>query len=254
MPHRSALPHEQGAARRFPSRWLLGGLCMAASAFILAAVQEPGMPAPPPVMDVPNPIVISNGTATIFVPPATVQFTMRYETTGATFEEAMGATEKFRDQVRAAFDEKQLKPIDLTFSGPSLTDINLKRIQITVQCVFPMAPYARQDTGPMEFAKFCDTMVALAKTLGLPIEGPLFKAEDENSTADSAVNTAAENAYAPAAAAATALHSAIASVDSIEIQSIEWNTKPGAPEPAPSLREIACQAKVKVTYLLNPQP
>jgi len=254
MLYPSDLPDEQRAARRSWSRWLLGGLCVAATALFLGAAQEPVTPAPAIPMDTPNPVVTSTGTATIFVPPATVQFTMRYQSTGTTFEEAMGVTDKFRDKVRAAFEEKQLKPTDLTFSGPALTDVNQKFIRIAVQCVFPMAPYARQDTGPMEFAKFCDTMAALAQTLALPIEGPLFKPEDESNTADSAVNAAAENAYSPAAAAATALHCGVASVDSIEIQSIEWNTKPGAIEPAPSLREIACQAKVKVTYLLNPQP
>lgn len=248
----------RNSTRRTYPQWMsrlsLCGGCILVSVFALAVAPDPVNTLPAPTADAPNPLVSSTGSATIFVPPSSVQFVMRYESKGATFEEAMTATEKFRDKVRAAFEEKQLKPTDLTFSGPSVADINQKLVALTVHSVFPMAPYARQDTGPMEFAKFCDTMTALAQTLGLPIEGPLLKPEDESTTADSAVNTAAENAYGPAAAAATALHCAIASVDSIEIQSIEWNTKPGTPESPPTLREITCQAKVKVTYLLNPQP
>ncbi len=239
---------------RWMARLPLWGSCVLVGVLALAVAPDPVNTLPAPSADAPNPLVSSTGTATIFVPPSSVQFAMRYESKGTTFEEAMTATEKFRDKVRAAFDEKQLKPTDLTFSGASVVDINQKSVALTVHSVFPMAPYARQDTGPMEFAKFCDTMTTLAQTLSLPIEGPLLKPEDESTTADSAVNTAAENAYAPAAAAATALHCAIASVDSIEIQSIEWNTKTGTPESPPTLREISCQAKVKVTYLLNPQP
>ncbi|MCK5862635.1 MAG: hypothetical protein KAH38_09125, partial [Candidatus Hydrogenedentes bacterium] len=66
-----------------------------------------------------------------------------------------------------------------------------------------------------------------------------------------AVAHATENAYPPAEAVAMAVKTNIYAVDRVEVLSIEWVQRPeGQTTEVP---QIACLAKVQVTYALSPQ-
>lgn len=227
------------------SKWMLVLVLLGSSAAVLAQGQE----AVPP-----SPLLTSTGTATIVVPPTSVEFVLRYESKGATIEESMTAAQKFRENMTAALAGKEWKASDSFYAPPAVSTLKEKTARTFARLVFPMTAYSNPETGPKDFGRCCDFLSGIAQGLGATLEEPTFRVNDEDVTEQAAVSAATENAYSLAPAVAEALHGSISAVDSVEILSTEWNNKPDAKPEKANLREIACTAKVKVSYIVTLRP
>ena len=205
-----------------------------------------------PAQETPSPLITNTGRATIYVPTTSADFLLSLQTSGETFQSALEQLGTFRETLRAALADRELKPTDINYSPPLIKDVSCKQIGLTARIIFPVAVWAAQEDSARAFARICDEMAALGAQLGVVVTGPFYETDDEETVTGSAVTAAVEQAYASAATAAATLHSSVYAVDTIEILSTEWNKNAEGEERLPNFREVSCTATVKVTYLLTP--
>ena len=200
--------------------------------------------------------IISEGEGTVNVPPAVVALELTVTQQGDTFAAAMQPLVDFEDQLRAAFQDAELKPLEVTVSGVRLTQLeSTKTATITATIRFDMAPITTAESPAEEFAARIDQIHAVATAVaGGELSDPTFEAADPQTLEQDAVSRATENALYRADAVATLMESRIYAVQRVHIQEVQWLTGDAAALPAemPSLDNITCRARVEVEYLYAP--
>lgn len=194
----------------------------------------------------------SDGVATVESPPDYVEFWLHKTAQGATAAETVAAAALFEtqldDQIKTA---EWPAPSSKEVSEMSFGDINRPAAKVSAHLTFSARPFANPKTGLADFAKLCDGMTALAKTLACTIEGPFFSVAAKSETEQAAVARAVEQALAPALGAAQVLKTRIESVDSVVVKEVVWNREPDTRAAQPQIRRVTCTARVHVKYLFS---
>ncbi len=154
---------------------------------------------------------------------------------------------------RQAINELELRPIEIEFSTPTVRNTILPAVAGAARMKYSLAGFANPETGPAQFAALCDTLAGIAKKLEVGFVGPEFGVEDKESVVRNAVTQATTNAYPISDALALALSARIESVETVKVTEIKWSAngepvKGVMPSLDYNLRQIACTAKVHVTY------
>ncbi len=194
------------------------------------------------------------GEATVYEPPAHVEFFFHLTVQDESFEKAMATAIKFEENLRARLEAEEIHTSDLEVSMPAISDLKEKKMVTTARLRFPMASYVSPDTGPGQFARLCDRLSTLAGQMNCLLAGPDFLPADKERMIAAAVTAATENAYPSAEATAVALKNAIFAVDRVKIEDVRWNATPYTKLPEPTAAHISCTARVIVTYALATQP
>ncbi len=198
-----------------------------------------------------TPVIANTGEATVYAHPIYADFWLHLDTTGDTMETAMAASEDFPARLRDLLQAKDLHVSDFEVTHPAIMSLDDNRVRTSARLRFPMGSFAKPDTGPKMYGRLCDTVRGVAQTLNCDLVGPLLEPGDRAEVRKSAISAATENAYAPAAAVATALKSEIFAVDSVEILEIRWNMPEETGVPGENIRQVSCIARVRVVYQVS---
>lgn len=191
------------------------------------------------------------GQATVYAPPTRAEFWLHFQARDANLELAMGAVQEFESKLHKALTEAELRPASSEIASPSIPDIRDNRVIVSAVLRFSMMPYHNPQTGALEFAKLCDRVRQLARTLECEITGPVLDTTERNTMQQSALTAATESAYPGGEALSSALHSNIWAVESVQVLEITWNDPLEFQGLEPTLRQMSCTAKVRVTYALR---
>lgn len=217
-------------------------LCLALAAFAFAAV---------PLHAAEPPTIINTGEAEIFAPIGQVEFRFIRHFIGETLEASLTECETFIKAAPQAIRGSELQPVELRTAPPLVTSMADRQARAEVVVRFGMAAFSAPKTGPTQFAALCDKMAALAVTMNATLAPPLFQPADKDAIEAAAVARAAENAYPPSEAIAHAVKSAIFAINSVELLELNWEQQPE--KQLGDVPQMACRAKVRVTYALSAQ-
>jgi len=202
--------------------------------------------------ELPVSVIDSTGIATVDTVPTYVEFWFHAAPQGASHLEAMTAALDFEGALRRALDDAGMKPADLVFESAAIPDIMIKEARASARLRLSAAVFSSPESGMRDFAAFCDTIDTIARKLECQPEGPFLGVENTESIEEAAIGRATEKAYPAARAVAQILNGQIVAVDRVSIESVLWNNAPDTNASLPSIRRIACTARVQVTYTLTP--
>lgn len=197
------------------------------------------------------------GQTTVYAPPTHVEFWLHFQARDANIELAMKAVQEFEGKLHAKVTEEELRPSNVEISAPSIPDVREPRAVVSAVVRYPMSSFANAQTGPGEFAKLCDKMTEIAKALECEVTGPTLDTTERDTMVQSAVTASTENAYPAGEAIARTLNSSIYAVESVQVLEVLWNEPLEYQGVEPTLRQMSCTARVRVTYALRgaqPQP
>ena len=198
-----------------------------------------------------QPVIVNIGEASVLTNPGSVEFKFIRHFIGESLQNTMEQYSAFIKTVPEAIRSSDLQPMEINTAPPIITSLSEKQVQASFTVIFSMALFNTAKTGTVQFAALCDKMIAFAETMNSTLAFPELVANDPESIMTEAVAHATENAYPPAEAVAMAVKTNIYAVDRVEVLSIEWVQRPeGQTTEVP---QIACLAKVQVTYALSPQ-
>lgn len=217
--------------------------CMLAAALFICAAAAHGQENPAAYVE-------SDGEATITAAPNLVAFWFHFAVREATMEDAVAVAEGFDNRLNVALQEANLVPVDFELTPIAINSLEPPSVYVGARTVFSMANYAKPGEGAKLFARLCDGIRAVATKLECDLSGPVFEVNDKDGMIRQAVAAATERAFPPAESVARALKNAVWAVDTVRILEVNWNKDLIAPRPLPNIREVACTAKVRVTYSL----
>lgn len=195
-----------------------------------------------------TPVIVNQGEASKLTAPTLVEFLFLREFGGETLGEAVAACESYRHAALAQIRDEEVQPHDIRLSPVMIRSSFLVASVIKVQ--YPMAVY-NSPAGAGLLANLCDTMSTLATTLNASLEGPVFTTAQAEAVEAEVVARATENAYPNAEAISEALKSTIFAIEKVEILEVTWDQHPK--EQYGETGQIACTARVEVTYMLTTQ-
>ena len=195
-----------------------------------------------------TPVIINRGEATKLATPSQVEFVFKREFGGERLSEAVAGCEAYRHAALALIRESELQPADIHMSPVVLRSSCLAGSSIALQ--FSMAAF-NGPSGAELLAALCDKMTDLAATLNASLDGPSFSTAQAATVEADAVARATENAYPHADAISDAQKSTIFAIEKVEILEVTWEQHPE--EQYGETAQIACTAKVEVTYMLTTQ-
>lgn len=197
----------------------------------------------------------TEGVAEVETIASQVEFRMNAEFKAATVLEAANKALEFEPALRESLQTAELSPAEMVFSTPVPDDLceaaaepDTRIVRAFARLRFHAAPFVTGAEGPRDFARLCDKLAAIAKNLQSRIEGPTLLPEDPETAEQSAIVRAIELAYPPAKAIAGVMKGQVTAVDSVIVQSVEWNTHPSEGTPRAELRKLICKVKVRVIY------
>lgn len=200
--------------------------------------------------EIPAAYVESDGEATITVGPNLVSFWFHFGVREGSMEDAVGVAEGFDNRLNVALQEANLQPVDFEVTPIAVNSLEPPSVYVGAQTVFSMANYAKPGEGAKLFAQLCDSIRAVAAKLECEVSGPVFEVNDKEGIIRQAVSAATERAFPSAESVARALKNTVWAVDTVRVLEVTWNKDLIAPRPVPNIREVACTAKVRVTYAL----
>lgn len=195
-----------------------------------------------------TPVIINKGEATKLTTPTQVEFVFTREFCGETLAEAVTECDAYRHAALALIHEGELQPADIRLSPVIMQSSSLVRASIALQ--FSMASF-NVPSGAELLAALCDDMVDLADTLNATLKGPEFSTAQGAAVEAEVIARATENAFPHAEAISDALKSTIFAIEKVEILEVSWDQHPE--EQYGETAQIACTAKVEVTYMLTTQ-
>jgi len=198
-----------------------------------------------------QPVIVNTGEAVVLTLPGTVEFMFVRHFSGETLQNAIEQCNAFIEAAPQAIRGSELQPTEIQISPPIFTSLEQRQVGALLHARFSMAIFNTAKTGPLQFAALWEKLAALATTMKCALSDPEFIAGDPESVMADAVARATENAYPPAEAIAVAVKTNIYAVDKVEVLAIEWDQKPE--NQTADVPQIACKAKVQVTYALAPQ-
>jgi len=201
----------------------------------------------------PPPVVENIGEGTAYAPPAFAEFWAKLEKSDTDLEAAIREAGRLESAWRNKLTEAELRPSEFEAVGPAVINLWERKVGASIRVRFSMAGFSQPESGPRQFAQLCAAIVKIGELLGCYVTGPALKPADPNAMTSSAVTLATENAYLPAAAAASALKSGIYGVDKVEVLEVVWNQPQDPMDIMPNLGQVSCTARVKVTYALSPR-
>jgi len=197
----------------------------------------------------------TEGVAEVETIASQVEFRLNAEFKAPTLLEATNKALEFEPALREALQTAELSPVEMEFSTPVPGDLREATAEpdARIACAFARlrfhaAPFVTGTEGPRDFARLCDKLASIAKNLQARIEGPTLIPQDPETAEQSAIVRAIELAYPPAKAIAGVMKGQVTAVDSVIVQSIEWNTHPSEGTPRAELRKLVCKVKVRVIY------
>lgn len=193
----------------------------------------------------------TNGEATVYGLPTHVSIWIEKAHGGADLEAAMRAAEGFAEILRAELAAIEAQPGEFNALAPLVSDVNRPEARAVVRLQFAVGTLGAADAANARFAKLCAQLKAVADKLEAEARGPIFEAANAEALMRQAVAEAVSNAYPAAEAAAAVLGEPIFAVDHVELVETVWNGPSEQWDNRPSLRQVACTAKVKVTYALG---
>jgi uncharacterized protein YggE len=191
------------------------------------------------------------GQATVYAPPTHVEFWLHFQARDASTELAMDAVQAFEGKLHEAVTAAELRPSSSEIAAPTVPDVRDNRVVVSAVLRFSMIPLAHPDTGPGEFARLCDKMRALARELECEVTGPVLDTTERNTLQQAALNAAAETAYPAAEALSRTLNTNVWAVENVQVLEVLWNEPLEFQGLEPTLRQMSCTAKVRVTYALR---
>lgn len=218
-------------------------VCMLAALLCLGVAAVQGQ-------ETPAAYVESDGEATITTGPNLVSFWFHFGVGEATMEDAVAVAEGFDNRLNVALQEANLVPVEFELTPIAINSLEPPSVYVGARTVFSMANYAKPGEGAKLFARLCDGIRAVATKLECELSGPVFEVNDKDGIVRQAVAAATERAFPPAESVARALKNAVWAVDTVRVLEVTWNKDLIAPRPTPNIREVACTAKVRVTYTL----
>ncbi|HDP35373.1 MAG TPA: hypothetical protein ENN29_09720 [Candidatus Hydrogenedentes bacterium] len=198
-----------------------------------------------------QPVILNVGEASVFVNPGVVEFTFIRHFSGDTLQSAIEQFDAFIQAAPTAVRGSELQPTEILTAPPIITSMEQRQVKASFRVRFSMAVFNTAKTGPAQFAALCDKLAALADTMKCTLAPFELFAPDPDSVIAAAVTRATENAYPPAEAVATAVKTNIYAVDRVEVLEVEWEQRPAGQ--TAEVPQLACKAKVQVTYALAPQ-
>lgn len=197
-----------------------------------------------------QPVIVSVGEAEVLVLPGQVEFRFVRHFTADTLEDSIEQCDTFLRAAPQAVRGSELQPADIRTAPPLITAMAQNQTQASFVVRFSMALFNTAKTGPKQFGALCDKLMQLADTMRCTLSHPHFIAANEDAVIATAIARATENAYPSAEAVAGAVKSNIYAVDSVVILDVEWDQQPlGQSAEVP---QLACRARVQVTYTLAP--
>ena len=197
------------------------------------------------------PTITSVGEATVYTHPTDAVFWLHKRCEGDRIETAMAAAQPFEKDLREELAQHELHPGTLSVQAPAVHEVNENAVVVSARLSFLMSHFSDPKTGPEGFAKLCGTMLRLAETLGCTLEGPALETRQKKETIREAVKAALEEAYPIAQIAAEAMASALFTISSVRVLSIEWNQSEIDAGTMPTLRKLSCTVKLEVIYVLG---
>lgn len=194
------------------------------------------------------------GQSTTYATPTHADFWLHFQARDANMELAMKAVQEFEGKLQAKVAEAELRPSAFEISAPAVPDVRENRAVVTALMRFPMINFANIETGPAEFARLCDKLNEIAKALQCEITGPSLDTTERNTLLQAALTAATESAYPSGEAIARTLNSSIWAVETVQVLEVLWNEPLEFQGVEPTLRQMSCTAKVRVTYALRGQP
>lgn len=206
--------------------------------------------------------VEADGTATIYAPPTHVDFVVVFHAapqaastekdaapapTAPSNTAAVDQLIETANGFRKSVNDLDLHPVEFEVSTPTVRNAVTVEVSCAARMRFSLSGFANPDTGPRQFAELCDKLATLSQSANSELQGPLFDIEDKESVQRNAVTQATTNAYPIGDAIALSLSSRIDYVDSVKVLEIAFETNPTEP----NLKQIACTAKVHVTYAVH---
>ncbi len=198
-----------------------------------------------------QPVIVNTGEGTAFTNPGFVEFMFVRHITDGTIEIALDRCKTFLEAAPKAIRGSELQPTEIITAPPIITSVTHRQVQASFTVRFSMTVFNTADTGPKNFAALCDKLNDLAKTMKCTLAPPVFYAANPDDVMAMAVARATENAYPAAEAVADAVKTNIYAVDRVEVIEVEWDQQPKGQRG--DVPQIACHAKVEVTYALAPQ-
>lgn len=195
--------------------------------------------------------VESPGEATVYGLPTYVEFFVERVFEADSLEAAMQQAEPFADSLRGALTAAELQPSEMNALSPIIPDATAKTVKVSINLQFSVGSLGGPDTANQRFATLCHEMAEAATKLQASLRGPRLDTTDPEALVRNAVSEAIANAYPAAEASAAVLGVPILAVDKVKVLETTWNTPNRYWENEPSLRQIACTAKVNVTYALS---
>ncbi|MBI2433822.1 MAG: hypothetical protein HYV26_13225 [Candidatus Hydrogenedentes bacterium] len=191
------------------------------------------------------------GQATVYAPPSHVEFWLHFQARDASMELAMKGIHEFEGKLQAKVNEAQIQSGAFEISAPAVPDVRENRVVITAVLRVPMTGFMNPETGAGEFARLCDKVAAIARDLECEITGPTLDTTERQALQQSALSTATEYAYPAAESIAKTLNSSIWAVETVQVLEVLWNQPLEFQGVEPTIRQLSCTAKVRVTYALR---
>ncbi len=198
-----------------------------------------------------QPVIVTTGEALLFASPAQVEFAFVRHFVGDTLEQSIAQCDAFLKAAPQAVRGSELQPVEVRTAPPLIMALASRQTQASVRVRFSMAVFNTAKTGSVQFAALCDKMTAIADAMKCTLSHPELIPADKEGVEASAVSRAAENAYPAAEAVASAVKSLIFAVEKVEVLEIIWEQQPD--RQTAEVQQMACRAKVRVTYALGPQ-
>lgn len=195
--------------------------------------------------------VDSPGEATVYGLPTYVEFFVDRSFEADSLEAAMQQAEPFAEALRGALTAAELQPSEMNALSPTIPDATAKKVNVSINLQFSVGSLGGPDTANQRFASLCHKMAETATKVQATLRGPRLDTSDPEALVRNAVSEAIANAYPAAEAAAAVLGVPILAVDKVNVLETTWNTPNRYWSNEPSLRQIACTAKVHVTYALS---
>jgi len=203
------------------------------------------------IAPIPASLVETEAEGVVLAPPTHCDFTFRFGANADTFSKSMAAAETLAKDLRKTLNEAEIHPVELEVSAPAIRDITAKTVDITARARFSMSGFSSADIGAAQFADLCDKLGAVSAKLGCVLAGPFLEVDDRDALTRAAVTAATTNAYSVADSLALALSGRIDAVESVKVIEVLWNKESHLGKIEPTLRQLSCTAKVRVTYIVH---
>lgn len=160
-----------------------------------------------------------------------------------------------RERMRKALRDAALQPLSVE-EKPMVFPVDASAAGWSTWVrITPPAIQTGEDAGE-ELGRMIQNMREIANAAGCRITGPFFEAEERDVAEQDTLARATENALYRAEGVARVLRTRIYTVDSVEVIEVVWNNEghlqPGIDDTPPSIENVSCTARVKVSYRAEP--